>query len=293
MNNACKSNSYLLVLVMILANHFRGSHGFQIDGSSSSTISCLYATGKTLEVCLSPGCVADGAQNVLSKLEALESSCEGVIITRGVCCSLCGSGPIAREPGSGRKHRRITSNNKILRLLSSSDTYLVNPNQETVLESIDFCSRGDEDLRRKNYKGAIQLYAKALETGMKAAIALNNENENENNTLQWVINALCNEAYCKFQIKDVVGTIVSAKTAYQMSKKKSSESLEVLQEVYESIKEENKELEALEALFLLYEQQEEEDKVKPMRLRKRLSPMELGKRRSLGFRLSKLQTSLH
>lgn len=78
-----------------------------------------------------------------------------------------------------------------------------------------------------------------------------------------------------------------------MSKKKSSESLEVLQEVYESIKEENKELEALEALFLLYEQQEEEDKVKPMRLRKRLSPTELGKRRSLGFRLSKLQTSLH
>lgn len=201
--------------------------------------------------------------------------------------------PESPNTDSGRKHRRITSNNKILRLLSSSDTYLVNPNQETVLESIDFCNRGDEDLRRKNYKGAIQLYAKALETGMKAAIALNNENENENNTLQWVINALCNEAYCKLQTKDVVGTIVSATTACQMSKKKSSESLEVLQEVYESIKEENKELEALEALFLLYEQQEEEDKVKPMRLRKRLSPMELGKRRSLGFRLSKLQTSLH
>lgn len=210
-------------------------------------------------------------------------------ITQGVCCSLCGNGPVARDPVSGKKHRKITTNKKIVDLLEIEN---LDPNQEAVLEGIDLCLQGHQELKRKNYKGAAQHYAKAIETGMAAAIALGSNDDNSIVALEWVIQALCNEGICKLKTADVDGAIVSAGTAYQLSLKTSSDSLEVLQEAYGAKKEARKELEALQALFILYEQQEEAQKgLKPAR-RKRITPMEANKRRTLGFRLSQLEATV-
>ncbi len=253
-----------------------------------NTKTSLYAETKTLEVCLSPGCVADGAETALLKLKSLCSRTD-MDITQGVCCSLCGNGPVARDPVSGKKHRKITTNKKIVDLLEIEN---LDPNQEAVLEGIDLCLQGHQELKRKNYKGAAQHYAKAIETGMAAAIALGSNDDNSIVALEWVIQALCNEGICKLKTADVDGAIVSAGTAYQLSLKTSSDSLEVLQEAYGAKKEARKELEALQALFILYEQQEEAQKgLKPAR-RKRITPMEANKRRTLGFRLSQLEATV-
>lgn len=269
-----------------------------------------------IEVCLSPGCVADGADGVLLKLRALSASCGGnVDVAPGVCCSLCGNGPIAQEPATGKKHRKLTSNQKILGLLSLDSSDL-DPNQAAVLEGIDAFLRGEEDLKRKNYKGALQQYAKGLETGMTAAIALgasssnkytndtdNDEDNDEDNiamgtttsgsaSLQWVIQALCGEATAKLNTKDTDGAVLSSGTAYQLSNKTSARALEVLQEAYQTRGDDRLELEALEALFVRYEAQEKEEASIPRARRKRRTPMEANKRRTLGFRLSSLQSSL-
>ena len=264
---------------------------FRNSGRKLTTItSALFATEdtKTLEVCLSPGCVADGAETTLLKLKALSPSCSNLEVTQGVCCSLCGNGPVAIDPKSGKKHRKITTNKKIIDLLQIET---MDPNQEAVLKGIDLCLLGDQDLKRKNYKGAAQNYAKGIEKGMTAAIALGS-NDDTTVALEWVVKALCNEGHCKLKFADIDGAIVSAGTAYQLSQKTSSESLEVVQEAYEAKKEKPKELGALQALFVLYEQEEEAQKgLKPSR-RKKITPMEANKRRNLEFRLSQLEATV-
>ena len=298
-------------------------HGCTPSGSSRSTTSQLFAVAtteatslaqlRTLEVCLSPGCVADGAEGVLLKLQALAPSCaaattieenSNIVVARGVCCKLCAYGPAARDRLTGRKHRKLAdSNQKIVALLSLDAGTTMDPNQEAVLEGIDMCLKGDADLQRKNYKGAIQHYAKGIQRGMNAAIALNsiitNDSNDDTNTntnndtsaLQWVVRALCNEATAKLHTKDTDGTIISAQTAYMLSQKRSSESLEALQEAYQTRGDDTNERMVLEALFALYEQQEQDEAASnvPRARRKRPDPMEANKRRNLGFRLTKLQ----
>ena len=254
-------------------------------------------------MCLSPGCVADGAEGVLLKLQALAPSCAAtttieentnIVVARGVCCKLCAYGPAARDRMTGRKHRKLAdSNQKIVALLSLDAGITMDPNQEAVLEAIDLCLKGDADLQRKKYKGAIQHYAKGIQRGMNAAITLNSSNDNDNDTsaLQWVVQALCNEATAKLHTKDTDGTIISAQTAYMLSQKRSSKSLEALQEAYQTRGDDTNERMVLKALFALYEQQEQDEAASniPKARRKRPDPMEANKRRNLGFRLSKLQ----
>jgi len=264
----------------------------------SSALFGTESTGTTVEICVSPACAADGAEGVLSKLRALESSSpehNSVGFARGVCCSLCGNGPVARDTGSGKTHRKLTSNQKILGLLSL-DAENLDPDQEAVLEAIDACLEGDKALQRKNYQGAMQHYANGIGGGMNAAIALSKREESGSEdapvSLQWVIKALCGEAEATLRSGDAPGAVVPAATAFQLSKKRSVESLEILQEAYQSTKKENEELDALETLFELYEKQEEDESKLPRARRKRQTPMEKNKRRTLGFRLSRLQSTI-
>lgn len=289
-------------------NRNRNRNNNSCSRSPDPPTALLATETTTLEVCLSPGCVADGADGVLLKLEALAASCNSdtngnnIAVTQGVCCSLCSSGPVAREPSSGKKHRKLNSNKKILDLLSL-DSKNLNPHQEAVLEGIDLCLRGDQELQRKKYKQALQHYQTGLGRGMNAAIALGSsggdgdDDDKLNDTqfrasLQWVVKALCSEATAKLQTRDADGAVFSAGTAYQLSLNRSSESLEVLQEAYQAIGDETKEREALEALFALYSAQEAEEASKPRARKKRKNPMEANKRRTLGFRLSKLGGTL-
>ena len=56
----------------------------------------------SFSVCLSPGCVADGAQATLDKLQALAPPTV-VTVEAGTCESLCGSGPIVSCQMRGNK----------------------------------------------------------------------------------------------------------------------------------------------------------------------------------------------
>jgi len=255
----------------------------------------------TLEVCFSPGCVADGAEGVLTKLSALSCNDESIVVAKGVCCSLCGNGPVAIEPSTGKKHRRLTSNQKLLELLRL-DADKVTPSQTAVLEGIDLCLKGDAELSRNNYKGALQHYATGIGRGMAAAIELSGDSSNENSddnvdngdnqSLDWVVRALSSEATCKLRTGDVEGAIVSAGTAHQLSQKRSQGALEVLQEAYQTQGDDRNELAALETLTALYEEQAQAEAGLPLRKRKRLTVMEENQRRNLGFRLSSLRAKL-
>ena len=56
---------------------------------------------RRLEVCTSPGCVADGAMGTLKKLKALappsSQTDPGIVVKEGRCASACGSGPVVIE----------------------------------------------------------------------------------------------------------------------------------------------------------------------------------------------------
>jgi hypothetical protein len=272
----------------------------RLEAATAASASSTEAKA-TLEVCFSPGCVADGAEGVLTKLSALTCNNESIVVARGVCCSLCGNGPVAIEPSTGKKHRRLNSNQKLLELLRL-DADKVTPSQTAVLEGIDQCLRGDVELSRNNYKGALQHYANGIGNGMAAAIELSGDSSNENSddhidntnnqSLDWVIRALSSEATCKLRTGDVEGAIVSAGTAHQLSQKRSQGALEVLQEVYQSQGDDRNELAALEALTALYEEQAQAEAGLPPRKRKRLTVMEENQRRNLGFRLSTLRAKV-
>jgi hypothetical protein len=78
------------------------------------------------QVCLSPGCVADGAEDTLERFQAMAPP--HIIIEAGVCSSLCGNGPVVlmNPPEHGDaamkkktpavRHRKVKGD-KILELL--------------------------------------------------------------------------------------------------------------------------------------------------------------------------------
>mmetsp|Transcript_23861 Transcript_23861/g.30049 ORF Transcript_23861/g.30049 Transcript_23861/m.30049 type:complete len:121 (-) Transcript_23861:205-567(-) len=69
--------------------------------SSSSTMQPVQ-----LEVCLSPGCIADGGEATLKKCMALAPP-DKVTVRKGGCVSACGNGPVARE-NDKIIHKRVT-----------------------------------------------------------------------------------------------------------------------------------------------------------------------------------------
>jgi len=282
------------------------------------------ASRTTIEICLSPGCVADGANEALLKLQALSatsvststsiSTAPPMQVVPGVCCSLCGNGPVAKETttsnsgsgsnsGKSKSHRKLNTNQKLLDLLLLGEEANLDPNQRAILEGIDLCLEGDKALSKKNYPQALEKYAGGIERGMDAAIELlvgddddDNNNNNNNASLQWLLQALCNEASTKLQTKDVDGAIGSAEKALELSQSSYAAALEVLQIAHQTRgNNDHKELEVLEALFVLYEAEAEQQATATTTgsraKRKKISPMEANRRRTLGFRLSRLQAA--
>ena len=259
-----------------------------------------------LEVCLSPGCLADGAEKVLLKLEALAScgssssptpgsAIVGCEIKEGVCCSLCGNGPVAIDASTGKKHRKLSSNQKILDLLLGRDNNTPSAGND-LLEGIDLCLEGEQDLQCNNYKGAIEHCAEGIERGTNAAIALGGaytDDEAKVPSPRWVVDAHCNEATARLRTGDTERAIASAQNAYNLSQASSAKALEILAEAYQTSGQEVEELESLEALFVLYELQQQKATTPKARRRNRSNRMEENNRRTLGFRLAKLQATLN
>eukprot|EP00980_Cylindrotheca_fusiformis_P016525 scaffold4949_cov134-Cylindrotheca_fusiformis.AAC.4 len=229
----------------------------------------------TFEVCMSPGCVADGAEDTLSMMLALAPPDVG--IKPGVCCSLCGNGPIILE--GNRKIRKV-SQSKVVTLLFGDDG--MNSEEQAVFDALNMVKEANDAMKRKNFKAASELYEAAIDLGLEPALALEDERnpENEEPTsaqgIKWVINARQQEALSKLKIGDIDGAVSSAESAQTLSQNLSPGALEVLQEACAAKGDKEGEIRSLRAFFALPEPE-------------KMTTMESNKRRQLGFRLDKLE----
>jgi hypothetical protein len=257
--------------------------------AAASTSTALCAKTKTLEVCLSPGCLADGAEGVLLKMQALVATPDMEVVS-GVCCSLCGNGPVVMDVECGKKYRKV-SEQKILDILlqdEATSSSSLDPNQQAVLEGFNLCFEGGEALNNNDYSAAVEKFSMGIDMGLEAALVLDEQRKSDDDTgattasngLKWLIVARCNEAKAKLGMgDDMEGAIASAQSAYDLSGKTSTESLELLHEACQRKGDDVGELNALKSLFDLPEPE------KP-------SAMQTNKRRSLGFRLAKLKATV-
>jgi tetratricopeptide (TPR) repeat protein len=267
----------------------------------------------TYEVCLSPGCIADGASQTLEKLQALAPP--NVVVKAGSCSSLCGNGPVLVAHSSGannnehpkinekvmKKHRKV-SGAKILDLLQGNneneDSGSPSGPPDALIEGYELVLQADDFFTKsKDYAQAVQLYEKALAIAFRPAMDLQTARDqmqkgedlssSSNNAasitkqptgLQWLIRARCNEATCKLQLGDVGGALFAAQGACNLSRNTSAESFQVLAQVYERKRDAAAELQALQTMFAL-----------PVDDESKLSFTQQTQRRTFGFRLDKLE----
>jgi len=228
----------------------------------------------SFQVCLSPGCVADGAHKTLDKLQAVAPP--EVNVVAGTCESLCGNGPVVIQPCDKKKvvHRRI-SGDALLDLLSE---YAIDPN---LLEGYDLVSQAHDLFMKKVYQDAIPLYEKGIAMALepsKALLPLDEQVEDKGfpQRLEWLVRAYREDAEARLQVGDKDGASVSARAACDLSNNADSPSLDVLATVYQACNDNRGELKALQAMFAL-----PEDPNMPRAVANR--------RRTLGFRLAKLE----
>lgn len=235
----------------------------------------------TWEVCLSPGCVADGAKATLEKLQSLAPP--DLTVIPGVCCSLCGNGPVVMDQNN-KKYRRI-SGQKLLDLLFEEQE--MNSQQKAIVGGYDLITQADDMMATKNYQEAVRLFEEATSLACQPAKELQATRDGENEVpdfpavptgLIWLINAKQREATSRMNMGDKDGAIEAAKLACELSQNASPEAFEMLHEMYQSKGDASGELYALQALFGL-----------PPELQKPSTTV-ANRRRTLGFRLAKLES---
>jgi tetratricopeptide (TPR) repeat protein len=303
--------SWLILTALLAARSSSfGNNNSRNDENKPATRRCKLTT---YEVCLSPGCIADGASQTLEKLQALAPP--NVIVKAGSCSSLCGNGPVLVIQSTGgteeedfpnrnkkvvtKKHRKV-SGAKILDLLEGNDeddSGSTGP-PEALIEGYELVLQADALFTKsKDYAQAVQLYEKALAIAFRPAMDLQTardqmqKGEDLNSStaastiktkqptgLQWLIRARCNEATCKLQLDDVGGALFAAQGACNLSRNTSADSLIVLSQVYQQKRDAAAELQALQTMFAL-----------PVDEESKLSFTQQNQRRELGFRLAKLE----
>jgi tetratricopeptide (TPR) repeat protein len=246
-----------------------------VERRSLSRTSLLNAN--TYEVCLSPGCIADGAEDTLLKLQALSPS--GIIVKEGGCCSLCGNGPVVLDEANNKKYRKV-SEKKLLDILFGQED--LNPQQKAVLKAFNLVADANDATNRNDYEGAVKLYEEGINVGMQPALQLQGkrsgvteEESSPPSGLRWLIKARKNEATAKLNVGDSDGAIIAAQSACELSRNASPDCLVLLHECYSSNGDVDGELKALGALFDLPEPE-------------KISTTQANQRRTLGFRMAKL-----
>lgn len=231
----------------------------------------------SFQVCLSPGCVADGAQRTLDKLHAVAPP--QAHVTAGTCESLCGNGPIVTQPSNKQKviHRRI-SGDALLDLLND---YAIDP---ALLEGYDLVAQAQDLFVKKEYQQAIPLYEKGIAMALEptmALVQLDEQVENQEEVampqrLDWLVRAYREEAEARLQVGDKEAALVAANAACDLSNNVDAPSLDVLASVCQACNDATGELKALQAMFALPEDSKMTREV-------------ANRRRTLGFRLAKLE----
>ena len=256
-------------------------------------------TAITYEVCLSPGCLADGAQSTLDQLMSLAPP--GVDVKPGVCCSLCGNGPVVMDEVNGKKYRKVVSRTaKLMDLVDplslneddndgSDENERISSLQKAILEGYDMISEAEQAMAQNDFEQASTLYEAAISKALKPAKELqkarddssngNNDDGSSNSGLSFLVKAHQSQAMAYSKSGKGEDAISAARAACDLSECTSLEALEVLQGICESHKDGESELWALRAYFDLPE---------PPKPTIQMAT----KRRSLGFRLTKLEREI-
>lgn len=268
------------------------------------------------KVCLSPGCISDGAKETLERLQALAPP--NVIVQEGGCISACGNGPVvvqsdhlieSGDDAKGRtkvhtkEHRRVKGE-KLANLLAprkddedhdgsdDSVTRAFAETPENIIKGYEIVMEADECFKKNNFKEAARLYEEAISVSFVATMELQRLREQlqpkgsySTQTqapigLEWLIRARRNEAQSLLEIGEIEDAMLAAQSACNLSKNTSADSFQVLAEIYRSKDDLAGELQALRTMLALPVDEES------------LSVQVKNKRRSLGFRLTSLERQL-
>ena len=238
---------------------------------------------RRLEVCLSPGCVADGALPAIAKLRAL--SPDTVVIEDGKCASACGAGPVVIEPSDETNtpsvvHKRIKGA-ELIKLLEQGGG---NKIDENLISGYELFAQAEKAASRRNHGKAVELYEKSI--ALAAGLVLESLDSSSTiddrggipDNVQWIIAAYRNLATSKLATFDREVALDAAQTACRISNNVDALSLEVLAEVCAARKDDAGELDALRQIFAL---KREDDGEQPRDVALR--------RREQGFRLARLE----
>mmetsp|Transcript_11977 Transcript_11977/g.21789 ORF Transcript_11977/g.21789 Transcript_11977/m.21789 type:complete len:198 (+) Transcript_11977:245-838(+) len=185
-------------------------------------------------------------------------------------------------------HRRIVGDSllNLLEATSSSSSSSTDIDAALLLlwNGYNLVEQAPECFRNKQYEQAISLYKEGIEMALEPAQALVKSSNNKQNGMlprqfAWLVRAYCEESEAKLQVNDdKEGALESARAACHLSKNTNAQSLTVLlATACQSINDANGESQALKAYFDL----KEDDPNMPRN--------EANRRRSLGFRLQKLE----
>mmetsp|Transcript_30067 Transcript_30067/g.66129 ORF Transcript_30067/g.66129 Transcript_30067/m.66129 type:complete len:264 (-) Transcript_30067:1736-2527(-) len=239
---------------------------------------------RRLEVCLSPGCVADGALPAIAKLRAL--SPDTVAIEDGKCASACGAGPVVIEPSDETNtpsvvHKRIKDALLIKLLEENGDGIKID---ENLISGYELFVQAEEAASRRNHGKAVEMYKQS--TDLVADLVMQalegsstiNDRDGIPDNVQWIIAAYRNLAKSKLATFDRDGALRAAQTACRISNNFDALSLEALAEVCAAMKDDAGELDALRQIFAL-EREDDGEQPRDVALR----------RREQGFRLARLE----
>jgi hypothetical protein len=256
----------------------------------------------TLEVCLSPGCLADGAQGTLQKLQALISDETNTTkVVKGVCCSLCGNGPVVILNGN-QKIRQVNSNDKILKLLILDNQDDVDESDysrfQSILQSFDLIEQARASVKSREFVKGTKLFQQGIDLGMHQ---LTTRDKFSLTQVSYLIEALKEQTFAFLQIPAKKDAVDAARCSIDLIRNSSDQiedndeallilysSLECLQEALEAC---NKGIATVDKEILAQEFKVLQDLMSLPELAG-LSSTQQNKRRSHGFRLQKLEREL-
>jgi hypothetical protein len=220
------------------------------DDDNKATPAAAAASHAIVEVCLSPGCRADGAQATLVKLRALSATAMGPTmggtegggptVRGGACCSLCGNGPVVtvtvttsgsgEGSGSGncKKFRKVSSNERLLQVLrsASSDANTrdededgngdgrgrpPSASQRTVLQALDLFDGARMDESKGDHEGAADKYQRGRDVGLSVIV------DGADSTPVWLIQAGVAHARCLLRIGHPDKAVLAAQAAVNLA----------------------------------------------------------------------------
>ena len=267
---------------------------------------------RRLEVCTSPGCVADGAKSTLAKLKALappsSQTDPGIVVKEGRCASACGSGPVVmetsgpiarNEDGSDatttadvRVVHKWIKDEALLKLLEggaadgNGGDEIGFQTSEDVIRGYELYEQANDmvKLKRRHTAETAELYQQAIDIAAETVLlTMISEDDAEfilPPNVEWFVDCYRQLATSKLATFDRDGALEAAQMACDITRSNDIASLEVMAEVCKAKVDNEGELAALRKIFELDEKKGGDEEV----------PRDVAlRRREQGFRLASLE----